>query len=340
MSAIFLRQTLDKDATLKGEIKGVAYSGSVIPFHGMYDNLVIDVATLSVAKEKTPILRDHNPSHVAGHGKVTIEGSVVNIEGSLSKKTAFGAEIISLAEDGLDWEMSLGVYNGEIEEIENTEVNGIMIEKGWALRNGLLREVSVVALGADMNTEAQIFKQLTGDEKPMFTKEQWINFACGCGGTKDTTPEELSEMVKATKLMSEEEKAKAEELAKEIEVLKEQIAAKQAEIDAIKEEEEIEEREEEINAAISAKGIEFSVEKIKESAKSKEVAALLLGLVEAMPKQAKKISAEFAQEVVVAELAPKVDAKSPEQISLAANALVKAGKAKDFMEALTILEVK
>lgn len=341
MDPIYLRSDISREDSIKGEIKGVAYSGSVIKEHGFYQNLVIDVSTLSVAKKKTPFLRDHDPSKTAGHGSVTISDGQVLVDGNLSKKSSHGQEIIAMSEDGFDWELSLGLFGGKLEEIENTEINGQLIPHGWVLRNGLIREVSIVALGADMNTNAEVFSQQTKGTQMKLTAEQFVALACACGGDKDTTPEELQEKVEKMKLMTDEQKAKAEELAKEIESLKADVAAKQAEIDkkqaeidSMKASDEESGREEEMKAAAKAKGLTFADEKIKEAAKTKESTALFLSLIEDMKGTPKPPG---GREDVSGGAGP---AKTPEEIRLAAKQLIKEGKAKDMIEAMTLVEVK
>lgn len=341
---IFLRQNLAHDALLEGKISGVAYSGALLGSYGYWENFIVDVATLTIAKPKTPILRDHMPSQVAGHASVTIDGFTVNIEGKLSKKSSYGADIIALAEDGMEWEQSIGVFDGTVEEVTNTEVNGIMIEHGFVLRNAVLRETSVVALGADQNTNVNILSQNKGESKFMITmtKEQWTKFACGCGGHKDSTPEELEATVKSTKLASEEDKAKIDSLTKEVDDLKAAIAAKEAEIAAIKDAEAEEENSASLSKALAAKNITFSADKIKEAAKTKAGTDALLSLISGMEIQApvkKTIEAKLTGLTNLGEASLK-NASEADAITLAANALVSEGKAKNFIEAVQMAASK
>lgn len=333
MNKIYLRQNLSTEEIKSGKITGVAYTGAVIKSHGFLQNLVIDLSTLTIKKEKTPLLRDHTPTQVAGHAKVVI-GENVTIDGTLSKKSVYGQEIIDLSEDGFDWELSLGIFDGELVEFENEEYNGQMITHGVALKNGLLREVSVVALGADSDTTAEVFNvQRKGVQmKHTFTEESWTKFACACGGNKDSKPEELE-----GKFAENDKKVAA--LEEEIAALKEQVAAKQAEIDEAKAAEQTAARVASIKSAVEAKGIKLSEEKISEAGKTEEGTKLLLSVVEVMEVQAKKIDPKFAAKVDLGNGSSKVKA-DPESIRLAAQALVKEGKAKDFISALAMVEVE
>lgn len=332
MSKVFyLSQKLETESIVKGELTGLAYSGSTIPYFMGYQNFIVDISTTTVAKAKTPLFRDHNPSLVVGHGKVTLSENDVQIVGKISKKTANGQEVIDLAEEGLEWEMSIGVFEGVVEEVINETINGVMVEHGWALRNGIIREVSVVALGADLNTNAQILSQVKG-EHTMFTKEQWAKFACACGGSKDSTPEELQakfeEQAAAVETV-ETDKAKIEALNAEIEKLKADILAKQEEINKIKSDEEEEDRVEEIEVAMKAKNLQFSAEKIKAAAKSKESTEMLLSFIAEVKSEEKKIDAKFSTKIDLGNDEPKDG-----DIRMSAEALLKSGKAKDKMEAI------
>lgn len=334
MNAFFLKQTLQSDSVLNGEVKGVSYSGAPIAnFYG-YSNFIVDLSTLTIEKENTPILRDHNPAQVAGHGKVIINGNAIELDGKISKKTVHGAEIIALAEDGFVWEQSIGVFDGRVEEVKDTEINGIHINHGFVLRDGVLREISIVALGADSNTFATILSKPKGEPAMFKSKEEWVKFACACGGDKETTPEQLEAKIKA-----QSEEAQAEIAAKEaeIEALKAKIEELQSEIDKIKAEEEEEAREEEIEMALKEKGITLSAEKIKDAAKSKEKTEILLSVIAEM--QEKKIDPKFSKKETIEGDKPQ-ELKSPEAIRMAAEKMVKEGKAQNFFEAITKLEVK
>lgn len=341
MSAYYLNQKVDKELALEGKVKGIAYSGALIPQFGFTENFIVDIATTTIAKEKVPLLRDHNPGIVVGHGKAEIIDNRIELDGIISRKSSNGLDIIQLSEDGVEWEMSIGIFDGYMEEVENAEINGQTYEYANVLRNGIIREVSLVALGADKNTSSVIMNQKKGEHKTMkLTAEQYVKMACACGGDKDTTPEELLEKAEAQKLMTEEQAAEIEKLKSEIESLTAEVAAKQAEIEAIEEAAEIEEREEEISMAVKAKGIKLSAEKIKAAAKTKEGTEMILGVVEDM-KQEGKIEAKLAGRVKVVEQdQEKFDKTNPAEIRLAAKQLIKDGKAKDMIDAISKLGAK
>lgn len=330
---IYLRQSLSNESALKGELKGVAYTGGVIPQYAFYENFVVDLATLTIASEKLPLLKDHDMTKVAGHGKATLSDNSISIEGKISTKTTQGQEIIGLAEDGFEWQMSIGVFDGVVEEIKDEEVNGNYIERGFVLRNGVLREVSIVSLGADKDTSATILSKQKGESNMItMSPEAYAKLACACGGNKDTKPEELAKLAEET-TEAVEEKVKA--LEEEKAALEEKIKELEAAIEAVKEEEEIEKRVEEIEMAAKEKGITFSIEKVKQAAVSKEATQTLISLISDM-KQEGKIDPKLTAKMQF-DGKPAVQMSSEERSS-AINQMIKEGKAKTKMEAILKLQ--
>lgn len=340
MNKMFLKKTAAEfevaEETASGKVKGIAYSGEIIKAHGPFANLVIDLATTTVAKKKTPLLRDHDMSAIAGYADVTIADNKISLVGTLSTKTPHGIEIKELAQEGFDWEMSIGLFDFDIQEVSNEKVNGNLLEKGIVFRNGVLREVSLLSLGADMGTSVEVFNYKEGDNK-MLTKEQWIKLACGCGGSDTSKPEDLKANFDAKDDM-------IEALKKELADLKKVLADKEQKD---KEEQEVVDtklRADQINAALEKKSVKFSVEKIAEASKSVEATEMLLSYVEgitveAPKKEEKKISAEFAVKTEVG--TPVKSSGDPvKDLMLAAEKLVKDGTAKDLMEAYDLIEEK
>lgn len=87
MNVFYLKQNLDNEVVKKGKVKGIAYSGAIIPFFGFYENFIVDVESLSIPKKKTAILKDHNSSLAIGHGEVAKKENTILIDGQLSKKS-------------------------------------------------------------------------------------------------------------------------------------------------------------------------------------------------------------------------------------------------------------
>lgn len=332
MNTLYLRQRAEfaQDSASK-KVKGIAYSGGVIKQHGPFENLVIDLSTTKIAKSKTPILRDHNMSQIAGQGKLSISDNQLLLEGNLSEKSQFGKEIIDLAEDGFEWEMSIGLFDFDIQEVTNEEVNGIKLEKGVVFRNGIIREVSLLSLGADMDTKAEVFNYKKGEkmDEIKFSKDEWskLLLACGCGGK---SKEDLEASSKETSSKLEKALARIKELEAKLE-------EKEKEDKKKKEEEELAARVKEIETAANEKKAEFSEDEIKEFAKTEETKKLALSVISKMVVKG-KIDEKFTKTVSIE--GAKLSKDKETNIRLQAEALVKEGKAQNFLDAIAMVEEK
>ncbi len=141
----------------KRTFTGVAYSGEVIHGHYYWGDLVFDLDTMQI---KTPLgaLIDHDTGKRAGvvrsftkdnQGGLQVAGDL------LSNKN--GQEVAQDSDEGYPWQMSVYIVPGSIEEVERGEVvvNGKTLKAPITIfRNGVIREVSFCALGADDNTSA------------------------------------------------------------------------------------------------------------------------------------------------------------------------------------------
>lgn len=141
----------------KRTFTGVAYSGEAIQGHYYWGDVVFDLDTMQM---KTPLgaLIDHDTGRRAGvvtsftkdnQGGLQVAGDL------LSNKN--GQEVAQDSDEGYPWQMSVYIDPGSIEEVERGEVvvNGKTLKAPITIfRNGVIREVSFCALGADDNTSA------------------------------------------------------------------------------------------------------------------------------------------------------------------------------------------
>lgn len=343
---IFLRSNVSIDAVSRGEITGLAYSGSPINEYWGLKNFIVDTESLTVLKNKVALLKDHYAEKVIGHAIASIENYQVIIDGKLSQSVEAAKEVIALANDGFEWELSIGVYDGYLQENFTGEVNGILVENANVLRDGVLREVSVVALGADSNTNATILKE------QKFIKENGMKknlgklkrvFKLQADADIEEIVEKAEEAIeKIEEIEAEIEEAK-EEVAEieaevdsrdaEIEKLKERIAELESALDAISEEVDVEERIEEIEEALEEKNIDLSKEKIKDIAKSKETTSIFLSAIKDAKVVRAKIDDKFSKKIRFN------GSKNDKTVSLReqANEMVRNGNAKNFTEAISVL---
>lgn len=157
-------QAAEGDGPARVKIR--AYDGNemTVSPHGP---LVVESSLLQIP-ESVPLLSDHNEKRdgVVGAGAATVHpDGLIEIEGTLSKATAAGREILGLAADGVRWQASIGVRmnsraNRRIHPRQTLQANGKQFTAGPRglkhVRGGVLREVSILIAGADNDTTVDI----------------------------------------------------------------------------------------------------------------------------------------------------------------------------------------
>ena len=142
-------------------VEGTAYSGNIVPNLGV----VIDLSTTTVA-DRLPLLSEHDRQNIVGAiTKATIEGGALNIEGRLFSDLvgSLAEKIGQLAQRGAPYQMSVGLYSFREDTIPSGQVATVnsrtVMGPATVLRNGVVREVSLVTLGADPHATARLFGQ-------------------------------------------------------------------------------------------------------------------------------------------------------------------------------------
>jgi len=152
-------------------VAGLAYSGGKMTLPGWRYPVVVALAGMDIPAS-VPLLTNHENRTDARVGmvKASIKGNALEIEGEIVSDSAGAADIIAQGKSGADWQLSIGADVRESVLIKaDREVNGQMISAPFYLvSKSLLREVSVVAVGADQATRMQVAASfnLTG-EVPM-----------------------------------------------------------------------------------------------------------------------------------------------------------------------------
>ena len=299
---IFLSQTFGlsektEDGKLTGKFEGVANSGKPVKDHWGIQNLITDIESLTF-KDQIPIFLNHWNEQIVGFASLEIKDNQLFVSGQISKSTEHGKQVLSLADEGFKWELSIGV-SGNYEEIREKAVTVNGYESpvpSTIIRQGRVFEVSFCPIGADDQTFVNVFnkqKKEKGDIKMKveFDKAAWEKFACGCGGTAESTLEELEEVVvDAEEIQAMKDKIAA--LEKENEELKAKIAAEEEEVVV-----------EQISSIAKEKGIELSADKIKELASDKDKAKMFLEMAGSLKVVKKTIDPKFTK---------KVEASNPE----------------------------
>lgn len=149
------------DADALPRVSMLAYTGIPMKLEGFQLPVVVDLETLKVPKsQKVPILRGHDTDRIAGHSD-TIDVSPQRLKagGVLSGTPKHTVDVLHTARRGFPWQVSIGAANTKrLEHVpagESVKVNG----RKWdgpilVARHALLRELSILPMGADGNTDA------------------------------------------------------------------------------------------------------------------------------------------------------------------------------------------
>jgi phage head maturation protease len=143
---------------------GVAYAGGEIQV-GYSHPVVVDLSGM-VLGENTPLLMNHENNVKALIGKVEpyIKDNQLFYNAEITSKTYDAENIVSQGKAGVVWQVSIGasvVKSNFIEEDEIREVNGRKFKGPFVhVLKSELREISVVAVGADKNSTMQITANL------------------------------------------------------------------------------------------------------------------------------------------------------------------------------------
>lgn len=158
----------------------VAYTGGQMVVPG-WGPLVIDLAGVDVSASQIGILADHDAtlSGVVGFGRASVTHGKLIVAGTIAPTTDAARQIIELARSGFQFQASVGVAPCEWERVrpgDIVDVNGRAIRatgNGFTLvRSSTLKEVSIVAIGADAGTSVAIAATGKGEEVTMTTTEK------------------------------------------------------------------------------------------------------------------------------------------------------------------------
>ncbi len=139
--------------------------------------VVVDLAGMEIP-DSVPLLTNHENRTGSRVGVVQakVEGDGLVIEGEILSTSGQAQGIVEQAKAGADWQLSIGAEVLESELVRTRRmVNGRM-QTGpfYHVRKSVLREVSVVAVGADMSTRMRVAASfnLYGGKTMEF--EQWL----------------------------------------------------------------------------------------------------------------------------------------------------------------------
>lgn len=137
-----------------------AYNGGELRIGGLFRPVVIDLAKLRHSKN-VPVLLDHRTDQIVGQAQaVEVTRKGVSLSGIITGDDEHAERVVSHARNGFKWQASVGVEVLKFESVgdrESVSVNGKTFTGPLLVaRSGVLREVSIVAVGADETSSAQI----------------------------------------------------------------------------------------------------------------------------------------------------------------------------------------
>jgi phage head maturation protease len=142
----------------------VAYTGGLMTVPG-WGPVAIELAGVDISAAQVSILADHDSrlSGIVGHGRAAIDGRKLVVAGTITPTTEAARHIVELAKSGFLFQASVGVAPTDYERVrggESVAVNGRAVKapaSGFTLvKASVLREVSIVAIGADAGTSVAI----------------------------------------------------------------------------------------------------------------------------------------------------------------------------------------
>ncbi|UDQ96821.1 hypothetical protein AAEX28_07120 [Lentisphaerota bacterium WC36G] len=174
------------------QVAGVAYSGGTIRQAWSNKPLIVDITGIKISNGQFPLLQNHHNSPEAKLGEIIASkaDNKILINGVITANNANSKNIVSQAQNGANWELSIGarpLKGREIAEGEKITANGqTFTGPALLVTESELFEVSIVALGADNDTSVSITANLElnnnknnqlnpnfgGNQTMKFTKKQ------------------------------------------------------------------------------------------------------------------------------------------------------------------------
>ena len=150
---------IEASAGTRPKVAGTAYTGGGMRLPGWRHPVVVDLSGMEIP-ETVPLLTNHENRTDARVGMVRakVAGGSLEIEGDIVSDGEAASGIVAQCKAGADWQLSIGADVRESELVKaDREVNGQTATAPFYLvSKSVLREVSVVAVGADQSTRMRV----------------------------------------------------------------------------------------------------------------------------------------------------------------------------------------
>ena len=183
----------------KPKVVGVAYSGGKMNLPWWRHPVVVDLAGMEIP-ESVPLLTNHENMTDSRIGLISaaVRNNTLEITGEIVSDSRDAADIIAQGKAGADWQLSIGADVKECELVKGSrEVNGQEVEGPfYHIKKSTLREVSVVAVGADAHTNMKVnakFNLVNQEGEAMNNKSETKNVSAVSAPNDAAPPEKKPE---------------------------------------------------------------------------------------------------------------------------------------------------
>ena len=189
MKSEYLEISAAQGAGGKHTVAGLAYGGGKMRLFGWSHPVVVDLSGMTVP-ESVPLLANHE-NHTLGRVglvRAKIADGHLEISGEIVAGGELADAIVAQGKAGADWQLSIGaeVEAAELVQQGKRKVNGVEHDAPfYAVTKSTLREVSVVAVGADASTHMKVTAKLELKGNSIMEPE---NKGSGNGGQGTETP--------------------------------------------------------------------------------------------------------------------------------------------------------
>ena len=156
-------------------VRSVAYTGGMVALSSLPLPVVFDLSSTKAASSVV-MLYNHDREQPIGHWEVvTITKTEIRVEGPISIDNDKSREVKAAAKNGYPWQASVGIQSDNISylaEGETATVNGQVFNGPiYIARENVLREVSILTIGADSDTSVSFSANLGN---PTMNFEAWV----------------------------------------------------------------------------------------------------------------------------------------------------------------------
>lgn len=170
----------------------LVYTGGKVQPAGWPVPMVAECSGIRLDRNQAPVLKDHDPDLVVGHGIPQITASQVRLAGPVSGTGAAAREVLEAAANGFEWQASIGLDRDEaVDEPVKFIGTGETLRANGQTFTGpliywptsLLNHVAITGRGADPKTRVSIAakaaKPLSSGVRKMDEFELWVKDTLG-----------------------------------------------------------------------------------------------------------------------------------------------------------------